>query len=1281
VQEIQAVIDNNDADGDGVSDRLEVLRGTDPLRADSSTVGNENNTTTSSENNGTAENNATTGSNDSNSTSDNNSSTVGNENNTTSPNENNGTAENNTTTNPNESNSTTENNTTQNDTIKPLITRIGGDVTLVEGSAYSDAGAVASDDIDGNITSNIVIHNAVDVNTVGVYTVTYDVNDSAGNAAIQVTRTVTVTAMPNHPPTITGIPKTRISQYLNYQFIPSANDVDGDILTYSINTKPSWAEFNTSTGLLSGVAVVEENTTGIVISVSDGNVTTSLESFDINVTVAEDLAYKYGIATQGTDSSYGYYAPAANTIDHNASTYNHTSGGKDGKNWLQIELPHPTKVSKIVIQHRPDQLYRLTNARVYLSDAPYTGTVDESNFIQTLQATSSEQIINFSTPKSGTYLLIKGEQRTQDDRHLHLLKVEVYGEIPDEIVYKAPHYSAWITPHMPIGEKVLDMPAIDYQERGIHYSINEDVPFYVDTQGTLRIKSFVNHNIQQSFSFTVVAHQGTKSASTLVRVKFLNAHGATLERWHGISGTSVAQFTENLHFQNDPADLTKSLDKLFDEQNVTGGHFYGQRLTAMLRPEQSGEYAFSLSGNDSASLLISDGNESNLTMHNIASTAWRTNYPEDWDNIYASRSEWIYLEAGKVYAVKVLHNAGTGLPNYVAVGWKKKGESIYRYVPHAQLYQNILDSNNVKPRFENGENNITIDKWHTKEIAFVSAKAVDTQNDTLQYSINENVPFRVDSQGGVLVNGTLNVGTYQFTINASDGTFTVSKPMYVTVTNSAVLTPIRGENSSPSVRGYLPNIYHNGDTISVEINGVSYTPTIANGQWQIDANTITPALGSGNYDVKVIVNAETIFYPKYLQIEGRGSINTTQTLVMPTIPTTSINVLSHSERWLSRTEVVRGTSVELNVSNSTVTLKNDSYREIASLIGTYRDENNQTQFVKLKFNQNILPYSTNVLENFAYADRMQIYHTANMFDLPTSFNGNTCDANVDTTVTQYCTPTKSIGEETYSTHSLGINEQEVYTTLWATWHHFYNSIHGYNSFKAWVNQGYYGTLNLSYAYQSSAEYIATSGLDKEDFTNDRWFRLVMPNHYSDTRSIRYVYPSLGRAKRPDIRPLTYRGTDNAWAAIWEGSISLNSMTPYEYQHHEIMHNFGYEHVEGMTYGWSHALIYALPHFYATSTNPDKIESKPVVHAPRYIFDVTQVNPVMQLKVYKTDEGSANEMHFNIFSATKLLHDDVSFSKVGANQVNIIHKPNVFDRIFIQLYGADSVEVMSQFFEF
>jgi hypothetical protein len=83
------------------------------------------------------------------------------------------------------------------DTTKPIITLLGeATITLTEGTTYSDAGATASDDIDGDITASIQISNTVNSNVVGNYSVTYDVNDSSGNVATQIVRTVKVNAKP-----------------------------------------------------------------------------------------------------------------------------------------------------------------------------------------------------------------------------------------------------------------------------------------------------------------------------------------------------------------------------------------------------------------------------------------------------------------------------------------------------------------------------------------------------------------------------------------------------------------------------------------------------------------------------------------------------------------------------------------------------------------------------------------------------------------------------------------------------------------------------------------------------------------------------------------------------------------------------------------------------------------------------------------------------------------------------------------------------------------------------
>lgn len=81
------------------------------------------------------------------------------------------------------------------DQTAPVITLLGSAsvVTPLDGT-YTDAGATASDNVDGEITIDIVVTGTVDTSTVGEYTLSYDVSDAAGNAATTVQRTVRVAA-------------------------------------------------------------------------------------------------------------------------------------------------------------------------------------------------------------------------------------------------------------------------------------------------------------------------------------------------------------------------------------------------------------------------------------------------------------------------------------------------------------------------------------------------------------------------------------------------------------------------------------------------------------------------------------------------------------------------------------------------------------------------------------------------------------------------------------------------------------------------------------------------------------------------------------------------------------------------------------------------------------------------------------------------------------------------------------------------------------------------------
>ncbi|MDO6621431.1 DUF5011 domain-containing protein [Oceanihabitans sp. 1_MG-2023] len=86
----------------------------------------------------------------------------------------------------------------QADTVAPVIT-LNGDATvnLTVGDSYADAGATATDNVDGNLTSSISVTGSVNTNIAGTYTLNYNVSDAAGNAATQVSRTVIVSEAPS----------------------------------------------------------------------------------------------------------------------------------------------------------------------------------------------------------------------------------------------------------------------------------------------------------------------------------------------------------------------------------------------------------------------------------------------------------------------------------------------------------------------------------------------------------------------------------------------------------------------------------------------------------------------------------------------------------------------------------------------------------------------------------------------------------------------------------------------------------------------------------------------------------------------------------------------------------------------------------------------------------------------------------------------------------------------------------------------------------------------------
>jgi Putative Ig domain len=120
------------------------------------------------------------------------------------------------------------------------------------------------------------------------------VSDGQSSAALPLFFTSVMAVLPalepapanNKAPLISGTPMLTVAPSQAYSFTPSASDPESRPLTYLVWNKPTWANFSTTTGRLSGTPDASQAGTysNILISARDGYLTTPLTSFTVTVT-------------------------------------------------------------------------------------------------------------------------------------------------------------------------------------------------------------------------------------------------------------------------------------------------------------------------------------------------------------------------------------------------------------------------------------------------------------------------------------------------------------------------------------------------------------------------------------------------------------------------------------------------------------------------------------------------------------------------------------------------------------------------------------------------------------------------------------------------------------------------------------------------------------------------------------------------------------------------------------------------------------------------------------
>lgn len=128
----------------------------------------------------------------------------------------------------------------------------------------------------------------------------------------------------NTPPVIGGTPAGSVIAGDTYSFTPQASDVDGNALHFSAINLPAWAQFNVTTGTLSGRPGQDDvgTYTGISIVASDGVAQAALQSFSVTVASANRAPTISG--TPGSAALVGdsyRFVPTASDPDGDALTF------------------------------------------------------------------------------------------------------------------------------------------------------------------------------------------------------------------------------------------------------------------------------------------------------------------------------------------------------------------------------------------------------------------------------------------------------------------------------------------------------------------------------------------------------------------------------------------------------------------------------------------------------------------------------------------------------------------------------------------------------------------------------------------------------------------------------------------------------------------------------------------------------------------------------------------------------------------------------------------------
>lgn len=244
---------------------------------------------------------------------------------------------------------------TVKDTIAPVITLSGfTPMTVGQGTTFTDPGATATDNIDGNLP--VTVSGSVNTASVGSYTLTYTATDSAGNSASK-TRVVNVLDLTPPVITLSGSDPMTVAQGSTFTDpgATATDNVDGSVpvtVSGSVNTASVGSyvltytasdSFGNTARKTRTVRVVDTTAPVITLNGSDPMSVPQGSTFtDPGATAVDNVDGSVPVSVSG---SVNTATPGSYTLTYTATD----SAGNTARKNRTVNVVAPVSSSKIVV--------------------------------------------------------------------------------------------------------------------------------------------------------------------------------------------------------------------------------------------------------------------------------------------------------------------------------------------------------------------------------------------------------------------------------------------------------------------------------------------------------------------------------------------------------------------------------------------------------------------------------------------------------------------------------------------------------------------------------------------------------------------------------------------------------------------------------------------------------------------------------------------------------------------------------------------------------------------